>query len=112
MIEVRHDWYLRDWAIVLAKRQSDFVRDLGWNKSRASLLWNGGQSYTREIINEVATYLHILPYELLLHPDDAMAIRRLRQSAQQIAGVQLAADSGREWSMVGSDPLDLTGTRD
>jgi hypothetical protein len=108
MVDVQHDWFIREWSQALGKRQSDFVRDLEWNKSRASLLWNGGQPYTRDIVNEVAAYLKILPFELLMHPNDAMAVRRMRQSAQQIAGWQLAADVSRSWDMTGSTPPDFT----
>jgi hypothetical protein len=103
-----HDWYLTEWAAALGKRPVDFVKDLEWNKSRVSLLFNGKQPYTREILNDVAAYLKLLPFELLMHPADAMAIRNLRQLAKQIAGVRLAADNSREWQDA-PKPLDLTG---
>lgn len=85
MSKAERDWYLADWATALGKRQVDFVNDLNWNKARASLLWNGKQSYTREIVVEVARYLGIRPYELLMRPQEAMAIRDMREAAHQIA---------------------------
>jgi hypothetical protein len=100
-----NDWFLRDWAKMLGKRQVDFVRDLGWNKSKANLVWHNAQAYNRETINEVSQYLQIAPYELLLHPDDAMAIRQLRISARQIARVQLAAEPAVEWAA--EQPIDI-----
>ncbi|KPF75816.1 hypothetical protein IP88_06900 [alpha proteobacterium AAP81b] len=85
MSRAERDWYLADWATALGKRQVDFVNDLNWNKARASLLWNGKQGYTREIVTQVAQYLGIRPYELLMRPEEAMAIRDMRDAAHQIA---------------------------
>ena len=98
MPTLQHDWFLTAWAKTLGKRQTDFVNDLEWNRSKASLVWRGAQPYTRDMVNEVSTYLNIHPYELLMHPDDAMAIRRLRSSAKQIASVQLVADTKLDWA--------------
>jgi hypothetical protein len=87
-----HDWYLRDWAKQLGKRPVDFVNDLDWNKSRVSLLFSGKQPFSRDILNDVAAYLNIKPHELLLHPEDAMALRRLRGAAAVIAADRAVAD--------------------
>ncbi len=81
MAKPGHDWYLREWLKALQKRQADIVRDLDWNKARVSLMLRGDQPYTRDAINEIAAYLQIRPYELLMHPDDAMALRGLRKEA-------------------------------
>lgn len=85
MATPRHDWYLSDWLKTLGKRQVDIERDLEWNKARVSLMARGKQPYDRESVNELSEYLHLRPYELLMHPEDAMALRRLRESALQIA---------------------------
>ncbi len=105
MSRAQRDWFLADWAKALGKRQVDFVNDLNWNKARASLLWNGKQGYTREIINEVAQYLGLRPYELLLPPAEAMAIRGMRDAALQIAGDMMPppARSDGSGSSSGSD---------
>lgn len=79
-----HDWYLREWLRTLKKKQADIVRDLDWNKARISLMIRGEQPYTRDAINELAAYLSLHPYELLMHPDEAMALRRLRQEAMRV----------------------------
>lgn len=81
----RHDMYLKDWLKALGKRQADVARDLEWNKAKVSLLAAGKQQYMRDDINQLAEYLHLHPYELLMHPDDAMAFRRLKESAIRIA---------------------------
>lgn len=80
------DWYLREWAEHLGLRQAGLVNDLGWDKARASFVWNGKQPYRRDIVNEVSRWLGIEPYELLMHPEEALAIRDLRALAKSIAG--------------------------
>ena len=80
-----HDWYLREWLGATGKKQSDIVKDLDWNKAKVSLMLRGLQPYTREEVNELATYLSIRPHELLMHPDDANAIRRLRADMIRLA---------------------------
>lgn len=86
-----HDWYLKEWLATLRKKQADVARDLDWNKARVSLMIRGEQQYTRDAINELAAYLNIKPHELLMHPDDAMALRRLREDA-----IKIAADASPE----------------
>ena len=85
MARPSHDWYLIDWLKALGKKQAHVARDLDWNKAKVSLTASGKQPYTRDDINEIAAYLNLAPYELLLHPEDAMAIRRLRTDAIRIA---------------------------
>lgn len=79
-----HDWYLNDWLRYFKKRQADVVRDLDWNKAKVSLTASGKQPYTRDDVNDMAAYLNLHPYELLMHPDDAHAIRALRNDAARI----------------------------
>jgi plasmid maintenance system antidote protein VapI len=81
MASPAHDWYLKEWLRTLKKKQADIVRDLDWNKARVSLMIRGEQQYTRDSINELATYLSVHPYELLMHPEDAMSLRQLRKDA-------------------------------
>ena len=83
--KLRHHWYLAEWAAALGRTQSDAVRELGWNKSSASHLWNGKQRYSQDYVDEVSIWLNIRPYELLMPPDLAMAIRRLREAAPRLA---------------------------
>ena len=79
-----HDWFLRQWLRSLGKRQADLVRDLELNKAKVSLTANGKQPYDRDLINSVSAYLNIAPFELLMHPDDAMALRGLRKEALKV----------------------------
>lgn len=89
----RHDWFLKEWLRYYGKRQADMVRDLDWNKAKVSLTASGKQAYDRDDVNEASAYLNIAPYELLMHPDDAMALRRLRRDAAAIANIQTPDDS-------------------
>lgn len=81
----RHDWYLRAWMDATKMRQSDIMKATGYVKAKMSDLATGKQRFNRDILNEVAAALNIRPYELLMHPDEAMAIRRVRESAIRIA---------------------------
>ena len=68
------------------------MRDLDWNKAKVSLTASGKQPYTRAEINEIADYLHLRPYELLMHPDDAMRLCRLRDEMVRLAHESEDAD--------------------
>lgn len=92
----RHDWYLKEWLRQVGKKQADVVRDLDWNKARVSLMMRGIQPYERDSVNEIADYLNIRPFELLMHPDDAMAIRRLRAEMLRLAHETRERDDDNE----------------
>lgn len=92
MAAPHHDWFLKEWLRYYGKKQADMVRDLDWNKAKVSLTASGKQPYDREAVNEAAAYLNLQPYELLMHPDDAMALRRLKRDAARIAATQEAED--------------------
>jgi transcriptional regulator with XRE-family HTH domain len=91
-----HDWYLKEWLATLGKKQADIVRDLDWNKARVSLMLRGKQPYDRDSLNELATYLNLQPHELLMHPADAMALRRLKAAADQIVKIPFGGTAGDE----------------
>jgi hypothetical protein len=93
MATPRHDWFLKEWLRYYGKKQADMVRDLDWNKAKVSLTASGKQPYDRDDVNEASAYLNIFPYELLMHPADAMALRRLRQDVAKIADIQAFDDS-------------------
>lgn len=85
MAHPMHDWYLKEWLRCLNKRQADLVRDLDMNKAKVSLTASGKQPYTRDDVNLLADYLNLRPYELLMHPDEAMTLRRLRADMIRLA---------------------------
>ena len=80
-----HDWYFNQWMETLRLTQTDVGRLTGYDKAKMSNLTTGRQRYNRDIINDVARALNIEPFELLLNPADAMALRRMRETALSIA---------------------------
>lgn len=85
MAAIRTDWYLKDWLRTLRISQSALAERLDWQNSKVSRLVNGTSDWNREHLEQVATALHLQPFELLLHPEDAMSVRRMRDSALVIA---------------------------
>ncbi|WP_272798875.1 hypothetical protein [Sphingobium sp. AntQ-1] len=110
MAEPRHDWYFKQWLEHLRVIQADLVKALDWNKSKASLMFNDKQRYHRDDVNEVAAYLKIEPFELLLPPERAMALRQYRASAEQI--VTLAHESDGAGGVHNVSTIRRTGTSD
>lgn len=84
MADEAPNWYLQEWLAHFGKRQAALTNELGWNKSRANFYWHGRQGYRREVVNEIAAWLGIKPYELLMPPSEAIALRRLRETAAMI----------------------------
>jgi transcriptional regulator with XRE-family HTH domain len=80
-----NDWYLTDWMAATGVSQADIIRRTDISKSKMSMLVNGHRKYHREDVNELSCAMNIEPFELLMHPADAMAIRRLRDTAMRIA---------------------------
>jgi transcriptional regulator with XRE-family HTH domain len=79
------DWYLSEWMQTLHVSQAELGRLTGWSKATVNDVYHGKTSYYRQIVNQVAAALNLLPHELFLTPQDAMAIRNLRRSALSIA---------------------------
>jgi len=73
------------------KKQAALTNELGWNKSKANHVWHSRQEYRRETVNEVSAWLGIEPYELLMKPAEAIALRGLREMAAQIVAEQSAS---------------------
>lgn len=72
-----HDWYLHDWFASAGLTQNALVLKLDYPKNTAHRLWHGLQPYRRDHVEDISSLLNIKPHELLMHPDDAMRIRRL-----------------------------------
>lgn len=82
---IDHDWYLRDWMHQRGLKAARIVDATGWQKSKVSRLVNGATPYDRDIVNTISAILSIEPYELLMRPADALAIRNIRDSVARIA---------------------------
>lgn len=82
------DWYLKEWMLASDLRGRGAhtrLRELtGWSKATMSELYNGGQDFSPKILREAADAFKCEPFELLMPPEEAMAIRQMRASAFQI----------------------------
>lgn len=86
-IPIRINWYLREWMDALGVNQAEMIRRTDWSKATASQLYNNKQDYSPKIVNEAAKALNLHPFELLMKPDEAMALRQQRAAALTIVGV-------------------------
>lgn len=92
MIEAaRHDWFLHEWFATQGLKQNDLVTKLDYPKNTANRLWHGLQPYRRDHIEAIAALLNIDPSELLMHPEDAMALRRLKSAIAEVSAGPVAA---------------------
>lgn len=82
--DFKHTWYFREWMEQAGKKQSDLIKELGWSKAKAHGVWHG-QQYTQALVDELAPYLHIRPFEILLPPHEAFSIRAMREAAVRLA---------------------------
>lgn len=88
--DFKHTWYLREWLQQSDPplTQADMQRGMNWSKAKAHDVWHG-QQYTQALVDEVCAWLPtIRPFELLLAPEEAIAIRQMRESAVKIASSQ------------------------
>ncbi len=85
MAAPRHDWYLKQWLRTLGKTQQWVADQLELQKSKISRKASGTTPYDRDDVNAISALLHLQPYELLMHPEDAMEIRSMRKSIQLAA---------------------------
>jgi hypothetical protein len=90
------DWFLREWLAHFDKKQAALINELGWTRNKANKVWHGRQPYRREFVQEIAGWLGLRPYELLMAPDEAMALRRLRESVRLIAAEEMGAAFRRD----------------
>jgi len=81
-------WYLPEWmeACGLKGRgaQAKMIKLTGWSKATMSQLYNGTQDYSPAVIRTAATALNVREYELLMHPDEAMMIRRALNAIREV----------------------------
>jgi len=81
-------WYLREWMAAKGMKgrgaQAKMRELTGWPRATMSDLYNHRQDFSPKILKEAAEALGVEPYELLMHPDHAMALLRLRKDALTI----------------------------
>lgn len=72
--------------------QTQMMKLAGWSKATMSQLFNGTQDYSPDILDAAAVALNVETYELLMHPDRAMALRRFKETAIAIASDNTQAE--------------------
>lgn len=81
-------WYLKEWMAARGMKgrgaQAKMMQLTDWSKATMSQLYNGSQDFSPKILREAADALGCQPYELLMPPEQAMAILRLRKDALRI----------------------------
>ena len=90
------DWYFTEWLAATATSQAEIVRRTDYPKAKVSDLATGKQRYNRDILNDIAAALNIAPFELLMHPSEAMAQRRLKIAMKEFATIPFAGTAGDE----------------
>lgn len=83
-------WFLREWMDTLQVRQATMCDRTGWSKTTASLLYNCQQDYNPQLVADAARALNVEPWELLMHPELAMQLRRLRAAVAEEAHLRAA----------------------
>lgn len=78
-------WFIQEWFASVGLKQFDLVTKLDYPRNTAFKLWHGLQEYRRQHVEDVAALLNIQPYELLMPPEEAMALRRLRSAIAEVA---------------------------
>ncbi len=81
------DWYLKEWLETLDLSQADLGRLTDYPKAKVSDLVTGKQRFNRDILNDIATALHLQIHELLMPPEEAMAQRQMKQAMAKFVPV-------------------------
>lgn len=95
------DWYLAEWVLALRIRfpHAWLQKETGWSDGKVSNVLSGKKRYDRDIINILAKALQIEPYELLMHPDLANAIRSMRKEGPRLAAAAEEAEAAQQASI-------------
>lgn len=99
MSQIAHDWFLKEWLAAVGESVARLEGETGWTHRIASQLVNRKIRWNRDHLDLAAKALRVAPFELLMHPDDAMNIRKLKAAetklrvAEKRGGAQVVDDS-------------------
>lgn len=87
MAKPEFDWYLREWLDSKGVRYHHawLQKETAWSDGKVTNVLSGKKRYDKDIVNLVSGKLGILPYELLMPPQLANAIRNMRTEAPKLA---------------------------
>ena len=96
-------WYLQEWFATQDKIQRTLITELGWLPGKAYKVWHGIQEPKPSEMHDIAAFLNIRPHELMMHPEDAMRIRRLEAAVREVAAADapVAAESATAKTIAG-----------
>ena len=97
MFDPAPDWYLKEWLESCGRPPKWLEDETGWTHRITSQLINRKTRWNRDHLRVVAKLLHLHVWELLMHPDEAMHIRRLRTAVDDEHRLRAVADVRREW---------------
>lgn len=86
-------WYLQEWFATQQRIQRDLITKLDWLPAKANKVWHGVQIAKLDEVAEIADLLQIAPWELLMPPEEAMKLRRIRSVLAEVATPDLPADT-------------------
>ena len=78
-------WYLQEWFATQGRIQRDLITKLDWLPAKANKVWHGVQIAKLDEVADIADLLQIAPWELLMPPEEAMKLRRLRSVLAEVA---------------------------
>lgn len=94
---------MKEWFATQGLIQRDLVTKLDYQSTQAYRLWHGLQPYRRDQVEEISALLNIAPYELLMPPEEAMQLRRLRSVIAEVAKPENATSPISEGRKTGTD---------
>lgn len=101
------NWFLREWMEACGLRgrgaQAKMMELTGWSKATMSQLFNGTQDYSPKVVNDAAKALNLQPYELLMHPDAANALKALRNDALRVVETAKGLSEAPSATRTGTD---------
>lgn len=86
------DWFLVEWMRDTHTTQAALAKLTGWSKATTNDIYHGKTGYYRQILNEAARALKIQPFELLMPPEEAYHVRRLRAAVEEEHRLRAVAD--------------------
>jgi hypothetical protein len=85
--DARKDWYLKEWLSYLGQTGVWLQEETNWTPRISNQLINRKTRWNRDHLRLAARLLRIEPFELLLHPSEAIHLRKLKASNKVLKAV-------------------------
>lgn len=95
-------WYLQEWFATQGRIQRDLITKLDWLPAKANKVWHGVQIAKLDEVAEIADLLNISPWELLMAPEEAMRLRRLKSVLAEVVQPAVAIETDAPASRTGT----------